>query len=237
MSTAPPAAWNSRAALRRWLPLGLLVVGVALAYALGLTRYLTLAAFAENRAAIKELVDHHLMLALSVFALTYIVVVSLSLPGAALLSASGGLLFGWALGAPVSIIAATIGAIIVFLTVRTSLGALIAERAGPFVSRLSEGFARDAFSYLLFLRLVPAFPYFAVNAVAGLCRVPLKAFVAATIIGIIPGAFAFSYLGTGLDSVLAAEDEAYRACVASSAQQNCAHHLSLATLVTPQLLA
>src|SRR3954451_24843411 len=129
MSAAPPISWNSRAALKRWLPLGLLIAAVALAYALGLTRYLTLAAFAENRASIKDLVDHHLVLALGAFALTYIIVVSLSLPGAALLSALGGLLFGWVLGAPVSIIAATIGAIIVFLTVRTSLGALIAERA------------------------------------------------------------------------------------------------------------
>jgi hypothetical protein len=83
------------------------------------------------------------------------------------MSIAGGFLFGWAVSAPVTVFAAVAGAAAVFQIVKTSLGAALAERAGPFLQRLSRGFAENAFSLLLFLRLTPVFPFFMVNAVAG----------------------------------------------------------------------
>ncbi len=223
-------------ALRRWLPLLILAGLVLCAYGLGLYKYLSLEVIAANRDFLSSYVASHLLLALLIYAVTYIGVVALSLPGAAILSILGGFIFGWALSAPVSVIAATIGAIIVFQIVKTSLGATMAKKAGPFVQRLSDGFAKDAFNYLLFLRLIPAFPFFVVNAVAGVCRVPLKTFIIATFVGITPGSFVFAWLGRGLGSVIDAQSVKHNACIAEKGLANCPFELSVSSLVTPQLL-
>ncbi|MDE2385375.1 MAG: TVP38/TMEM64 family protein [Alphaproteobacteria bacterium] len=236
MTSSPAHAPAPRAGLKRWLPLVLLGALMALAYGLGLQRYLTLQSMAEHQALLQDYVTRNLVLALLAFALIYIVVVALSLPGAAVLSILGGFVFGWALSAPVTVVAATIGAVAVFKIVQTSLGAAVAERAGPFVQRLSRGFEEDAFNYLLFLRLVPAFPFFAVNAVAGLTRMDVRSFALATLIGIIPGSIAFAWLGRGLGSVIEAQRSLHEACVAAKGAAACPFEISASSLITPQLL-
>lgn len=223
-------------ALRRWLPLAILVALIAIAYFLGLHRYLTLNSLVENQAALEDLVRDHLLLAVAIYMAIYIAAVALSLPGAAILSIVGGFVFGWVVSVPATVLAATIGAAIVFQIVKTSLGAAVAEKAGPFVQRLSEGFSKDAFNYLLFLRLVPAFPFFVVNAVAGLCRVNFRTFITATVIGIIPGTFAFAWLGRGLGSIIEAQVAARNACVLKKGVEACPLDLSISSLVTSELL-
>lgn len=235
-ASSAPAEESSSSPLKRWAPLGVLAVLVALAYAFGLHRYFSFGAIAENRDALKAFVAGNLAGALLAYAGVYIAATSLSLPGAALLTILGGFLFGWKIGAVATVIAATAGAIIVFQIVKTSLGAVIAQKAGPFVNKLSDGFTKDAFHYLLFLRLVPAFPFFAVNAVAGLSRIKLQTFVVATLIGIIPGTLAFSYLGTGLDSVIDAQQESYRACMAANVQETCMLEFSAGALLTREIV-
>ncbi len=141
------------------------------------------------------------------------------------MSIAGGFLFGWMLSVPVTVLSAVCGSVIVFQIVRTSFGAALAERAGPLIKRLSQGFAENAFSLLLFLRLAPIFPFWAVNAVAGLCRVPLGVFVAATLIGIIPASIAFALLGSGLDGIIDQHMKAYADCVAAQGAGSC--HLAL----------
>lgn len=222
--------------IRRWLPLMVLACLMLAAYSFGLQKYLSLELIAVNREYLLNYVANHLVMSVLIYMAIYIVVVALSLPGAAILSIVGGFVFGWALSAPVTVVAATSGAIIVFQIVKTSLGAAIAEKAGPFVQRLSDGFAKDAFNYLLFLRLVPAFPFFIVNAVAGVCRVPLRTFVLATFVGIIPGTFVFAWLGRGLGSVIDAQSTVHAACVAEKGMASCPYSLSISSLVTPQLL-
>jgi len=235
MVTAHSLVATSSVWRRAWPVAALALVFVAI-YATGLHRYLTLSTVAEHRDALKGFVSEHLLAAVLIYAAIYIVAVALSLPGAALLSITGGFLFGWMVSAPVSVVAATLGAIIVFQIVKTSFGASIAERAGPFVKKLAGGFARDAFSYLMFLRLTPVFPFFAVNAVAGLCNVKLSTFALATLIGIIPGGIAFAYLGTGLDSVIDAQLAAHADCVAQRGAENCALNVDASALITPELL-
>lgn len=226
---APPPA------LRRWGPLVLLAALATLAYGLGLHRYLTFQAIAENREALKDFVAAHWIGAAAIYAAVYVAAVALSLPGAALLTVLGGFLFGWLGGAPLAAVSATTGAAIVFLIVKTSFGEALARRAGPLARKLSTGFREDAFHYLLFLRLVPAFPFFIVNAVSGLAGIRLSTFLAATLIGILPGSLVFSYLGTGLDSVIDAQAEAYRACIASGAAA-CGFDISLGSLVTREIV-
>ena len=110
--------------------------------------------------------------------------------------------------------AATIGATMVFLIARTALGETLSARAGPWLAKLSDGFKEDALSYLLFLRLVPAFPFWFVNIAPAVLGVPLKTYVIGTFFGIIPATFAFASAGAGLDSVVVAAKPEYAACVA-----------------------
>lgn len=222
-------------AYRRWLPVLVLLVLAGVGYGLGLHRHLTLTALAENRNLLRQWVEAHFVLALACYAAAYVVVVALSIPGASAMSLGGGFLFGWAVSTPVTVLAATAGAAIVFEIVKTSLGAALAERSGPFVQRLARGFADNAFSVLLFLRFTPVFPFWVVNAVAGLCRIPLRTFVLATIIGIIPASFAFALVGSGLDRVIDAQVASYRACVAAQGAQNCSFSIKASSLFSPEL--
>ena len=113
------------------------------------------------------------MLAVLAYIGIYIVAVALSLPGAAFLTVAGGFLFGLVVGASAAVIGATIGATLIFLVARTALGEPLLRRAGPRANQLAKGFRDDAFSYLLFLRLVPAFPFFLVNLVPAFAGVRL----------------------------------------------------------------
>ena len=153
----------------------------------------------------------HRVLAVLGFIGIYIVAVAFSVPGAAFLTVSGGFLFGLVVGAAAAVIGATIGATIIFLVAQDSARRTHAEAGRPAAPpSWREGFRNDAFAYLLFLRLVPAFPFFLVNLVPAFAGVGLLPFVTATALGIIPGSLAFTFAGTGLDSVIAAQKSTYR---------------------------
>jgi uncharacterized membrane protein YdjX (TVP38/TMEM64 family) len=186
--------------------------------------------------AIDAFIGGHSVVAVGVFILIYITVVALSIPGSVFLTISGGILFGTLLGGAATMVGATIGATIIFLIARSACGEGIARRAGPLATKIADGFCADAFSYLLFLRLVPAFPFFLVNLAAALVGVRVRTFILATAIGIIPATFAFAFLGDGLDSVLAAQDAVYQRCLAAGTA-DCRLHFDLAMIATPRLLA
>jgi uncharacterized membrane protein YdjX (TVP38/TMEM64 family) len=114
---------------------------------------------------------------------------------------AGGFLFGTAIGATLTVIGATVGATLLFLIARSAVGDALRQRAGPFLARMSEGFSRNAFNYLLFLRLVPAFPFWAVNLAPALLGMRLLPYVIATFIGIIPATVVFSAFGASLGAV------------------------------------
>jgi uncharacterized membrane protein YdjX (TVP38/TMEM64 family) len=185
--------------------------------------------------AIDGFVAEHRVLAVLAYIGLYIAAVALSLPGAVFLTVAGGFLFGLAAGASAAVIGATIGATIIFLVARTALGEPLLRRAGPRAAQLAQGFRNDAFSYLLFLRLVPAFPFFLVNLVPAFAGVRLLPFVAATALGVIPGALVYAFAGTGLDSVIAAQKESYDACLAAG-KSGCTMTFNAADVLTPQLI-
>ena len=89
------------------------------------------------------------------------------------------------------------------------------ERAGPWLQKFRAGFQRDAISYLLFLRLVPVFPFWLVNLALATTGVRLWTFTWTTFVGIVPGAIAFALAGAGLDSIAQAQKRVYEACVAA----------------------
>jgi uncharacterized membrane protein YdjX (TVP38/TMEM64 family) len=143
-------------------------------------------------------VSRHPALAPAAFLAIYALMVALSLPGGAIMTMSGGFLIGLWLGSLLVVIGATAGAIVLFLVARFVVGDLLCTRAGPFFKRIAEGFERNAFSHLLFLRLVPLFPFWAVNIVPALLGIQLRSLTAATLIGIIPGTLAYASIGDSL---------------------------------------
>ena len=122
--------------------------------------------------------------------------------GALFLTLAGGFLFGTWLGGLLSVVGATCGAVALFVIARSTLGAALRDRAAPWLQRLEAEFRRDAFSYLLVLRLVPLFPFWLVNLVPAFLGVPLPTFALATFLGIIPGGVIYAGVGSGLGAVL-----------------------------------
>lgn len=228
---------KQKSALSRWGPLLVLAAGIVIVYATGVHKYLSLSAVAENRETLIEFVAGHFASALLVYMLVYVAVVAFSLPGAALLTILGGFLFGWLAGGLTTVIAATIGATAIFLIAQTSIGDSLTRKAGPWMKSFSDGFAEDALNYLLFLRLVPVFPFWLVNIAPALFNVKLRTFTLATFIGIIPGTFAFSIVGSGLDSIIAAQKASHDECIAAKGASECSFTLDAGALITPQLLA
>jgi uncharacterized membrane protein YdjX (TVP38/TMEM64 family) len=190
--------------VRRFVPLGLLLLGLALFFLLRLDRYLNYEALRENRAALQQFVAERRFAALLGYGLVYALVTALSLPVGAILTIAGGFLFGPVVGTVVTVIGATLGATAIFLAARTSLGAVLTAKAGPFLHKMERGFSDNALSYLLVLRLVPLFPFWLVNLVPAVLGVPLGIYVAGTFLGIIPGTFVYALVGGGLGELLAA---------------------------------
>jgi uncharacterized membrane protein YdjX (TVP38/TMEM64 family) len=232
-----PQSSGTMAQIKRWAPIAILIAGIVAIYASGAHKYLSLTAVAENRDALMSFVASNYLAAIAVFVLVYTIAVAVSLPGALLLTILGGFLFGWAIGGAITVFAATLGAVIIFLVARTSLGDALASKAGPWMEKLSDGFRKDAFNYMLFLRLVPVFPFWLVNIAPALAGVGLGTYTITTLIGIIPGTFAFSLAGSGLDSIIDAQKQAFETCVTQNGADNCTFALDAGSLVTPRLLA
>jgi uncharacterized membrane protein YdjX (TVP38/TMEM64 family) len=187
---------------RRFLPATALAAGLVAFFAFGLHHYLSLDTLRDHRAELEALVVDHLFLAGGLFTLVYAVVTAVSIPGALFLTIAGGLLFGTALGTGLTVLGATVGATILFVIARSTLGSALRGRAGGWVDRMAAGFRSNAFSYLLVLRLVPLVPFFVVNLVPAFLGVPLRTYVIATFIGIIPGAFVYANVGAGFGAIL-----------------------------------
>ncbi|MEH6692164.1 MAG: TVP38/TMEM64 family protein [Pseudorhizobium pelagicum] len=196
--------------MTRFVPVGVVLLGLALGYAFGLQDYLSLGFLAEQRQALRSYVDAHSLWSAVLFVSVYIVAVAFSFPAASILTIFGGFLFGWLLGGALVAVAATIGASILFLATRSAFGSFLRHRVDGVVKTLAEGFRENAFGYLFVIRLAPVFPFFVVNIAAALFDISLGRFVAATFLGILPGTFAYAYLGQGVDSVLVAAQQAGR---------------------------
>ena len=200
----------------------------------GWHHHLSLDALVRNREFLAAYVMDHYFLTLGLYVLAYVAAVALSFPGASILTIAGGLLFGWAVGGFTTVLAATIGASLIFLAARSAFGSSLRARAGGFIDRFSAGFREDAFSYLLFLRLVPLFPFWLVNVVPALFNIRLGSYILATMIGILPGTLAYAFIGAGLDSIIVAQREANPAC---ATDPNCSVSFDPSALITGELIA
>jgi uncharacterized membrane protein YdjX (TVP38/TMEM64 family) len=188
-------------AIRRLLPLAVLLIAIGAFFVLGLHDYLSFETLRQHREELLALVARHPFLAPLAFTAAYAAVIALSVPGGAILTIAGGFLFGIVAATLYVLVGATVGATIVFLIARTALGDSLRAKAGPRIRRMEEGFRQDALSYLLVLRLIPIFPFWLVNIVPAFLGVPVRTSVLGTFVGIIPGSFVYASVGNGLGAV------------------------------------
>jgi uncharacterized membrane protein YdjX (TVP38/TMEM64 family) len=222
--------------LRRFGPLALIAAVLVLIVAMGWYRQISLENIVSARDRFHDMLAEHTIVAVLIYIAVYICMAALCLPGSPILTATGGLMFGWLVGGLASVAGATAGATVLFLIARTALGEGLGERTAPWLAKLRKGFADDALSYLLFLRLVPAFPFWFVNIAPAILGVPLKTYVIGTFFGIIPATFAFASAGAGLDSVVMAAKAEYAACLAQKGAAACQLTIRASSLVTRELI-
>lgn len=184
------------------------VIMVALFFYLDLGQYLTLESLKANRQLLQSYHAEHAVLLVITFMVVYILQTSLSLPGATILSLSAGALFGPLLGTLYAVSAATIGATLAFLFTRYLLRDAVLRKFGNKLEKMNKELEERGLNYLLFLRLVPLFPFFLINLAAGLTRLPLRTFIVGTFFGIIPGGFVFVNAGASLATITKLSDVA-----------------------------
>lgn len=166
-----------------------------------LGRFLSLDALKSNRDHLFAFTEANYGASVALFILTYVAVTGLSLPGAVILTLAGGFLFGSVFGTLFVNLGATTGATLAFLAARYMLRDWVEQKFGKWLEPLQQGFAKNAFSYLMTLRLIPLFPFFVVNLVSGLTRMNVGSYVGATALGIIPGSFVYAYAGRQLGTI------------------------------------
>jgi len=195
--TARPAA----SPVGKFIVLGLFALAAGAFFYFDLKQYLSLDALKTNRDRLLAYTDAHYVTAVVAFIVLYCVQTAFSLPGAAVFTLAGGFLFGSFVGTLYVNVAATAGATLAFLAARYLLRDWVERKFGGRLGPIQDGFAQNAFSYLMTLRLVPLFPFFLVNLVSGLTRIRLGTYVLATALGIIPGSFVFANAGRQLGTI------------------------------------
>ena len=190
-------------AVKRLLLTAILLGGLTLFFASDANEIISWGFLGTHYAAIKTFARDHIWLGYLAFFCSYVLAVAFSLPIASLLTLAGGAVLGWP-AVILVVAAATTGAGLVFLAARNLFIDLLRQRAGRFIAKLEKGFSENAFFYLLALRLVPAAPFWAVNIVPALTRMPFRQFIGATCLGIIPGTAVYISVGRGFNHILAA---------------------------------
>lgn len=178
---------------------------MAVIYFTGAYKYLSFETLKANHKLLKTFIAFHPIFVPLLFVLSYIVFTALSIPGGVFLSLLGGYLFPQPLSTIYVVFSATCGATLVFLAARTALGDSLRNKTGPFLKKMERGFQKNAASYLLFLRFVPLFPFWAVNLASAFFGVSLRTFIWTTLVGITPGSCVFTLVGGGLEKIFESE--------------------------------
>lgn len=192
--------------LKKILPVLFIAIFSVSAFLLDLDSYFSFEALKLHYQEIENFINTNLVLSIFIFSLMYITVVALSMPVATFMTIFGGLIFGQILGTILVVFSATLGACIFFLTAKIASSELINNTKQSLIKKMQKGFQENAFFYLLTLRLMPIFPFVAVNLGAAVFQIHLKVFFLGTLIGIIPGSFVYVSIGVALRKVIQKPD-------------------------------
>lgn len=186
---------------KRFIILAALIVVILILRFSGLGEFLTFENLQRNRDTLLAYVQGHYAASVAAYICVYIFVVSLNVPGAAIMTISGGFLFGTFPAVLYANVGATTGASIAFLLSRYLLGEWVQARYRTQLAGFNSEMARNGARYLITLRLIPAFPFFLINFLSGLTALPFSTFVWATSLGILPGGTIFANAGRQLGSI------------------------------------
>ncbi|NNE38985.1 MAG: TVP38/TMEM64 family protein [Gammaproteobacteria bacterium] len=192
--------------IKKFLPISIILLLIISAWLLGLNELINLDSIKSQRSELLELVNARPVLSASAFVAIYIISVALSLPIATVLTLLGGFLFGRWLGTFLIVFSATAGATILFIAAKSAIGSTLRDKAGPLFQKIEANMNQNAIGYLLFMRLVPLFPFFLVNIVPALFNIRLLPYIATTFIGIMPGTFVYANVGRELGTIESLSD-------------------------------
>lgn len=184
----------------------LIIVGVlCLALHFDLHHYLTLTSLKTHQKTIEFFIHNHKIGSIFLYSLAYVIIVAVSIPGASFMTIVSGFLFGQFVGTAIAVISATLGACILFISAGQASDGFD-KSGGKWVQKMKDGFQENAFFYLLTLRLIPLFPFAAINLGAAFLRIPFSTFLYGTMLGIIPGSFVYVLAGVALRDVIEKPD-------------------------------
>jgi len=199
---------TAKSAQIRVLPLIAILVVATVGF-FTLRDYFSFDALRQNREALIAFRDANFLLTVLSFITCYVVIVAFSLPGATIVTLTGGFLFATFPGALFNVIGATTGATLIFMAAKWGLGERLAARmeaSHGAAKKIKDGIDDNQWSVLFLMRLVPAVPFFVANLIPALVGVSLFRFVLTTFLGIIPGAIVYTSVGAGLGDVFARGD-------------------------------
>ena len=188
--------------MKKYIPLIIIICVLGLAWYFRLQDFLSFEQLRSHKEELDAFIKAHLIVAICAYILLYSLIVAASLPVAAFMSITAGILFAQMVGTMVAVISGTLGSTVFFLSTRLASKDLLKKKVGPALQKIQEGLEKDSFSYLLSLRLIPIFPFFLVNIAAAVLQLPLRTFVFATLLGIMPGAFVYVSIGVALSESL-----------------------------------
>ncbi|WP_409019871.1 TVP38/TMEM64 family protein [Brevundimonas vesicularis] len=190
---------------RRFLPLAVLLAGVALVLGMGWNRYLSLDTLRDHGAAFKAMAEQHYVLTLLGLVVLFALLTASVIPGVVFITITAGYLFGPWVGGIATALSATLGALGIYYVGRTTLGDSLRRRAARdtgLLHRVCEGVDRNTFWYVLVARLVVSVPFHLINVAAGVMAAPLRPYLAATFIGLLPAHIIYCWIGSGLNDIL-----------------------------------
>ena len=188
--------------LLRYASLAILVLAFITFFYFHLYDYLTFSTLQHYQLEAQSWTSSHYLLALSVYTVILTLLIACAIPAATVLTLSGGFLFD-AIAILYAEFSITIGGMILFLAVRKAIGSRLAGKSATrLLKRIEAGFSKNAFNYLLTLRLIPIFPCWISNIGAGMLNVPVKTFIFATTLRLLPSTIIYVLAGRGLDKIL-----------------------------------
>jgi uncharacterized membrane protein YdjX (TVP38/TMEM64 family) len=183
--------------------LGLLIAALYFSGVLNWFDFQTIQAERDTFAAFTQ---RHRGEAMALFCLAYIFGLILCVPIGTALGLLSGYLFGLWIGMALVVFSATMGGTFLFLLAKTSFGDVLRRKMGGFYAKIEDNMRENAVFYLLFMRLVPVFPYIVINVLPALFNVRLRTFLITSIFGMIPGVFVLVNLGRALADIHSPSD-------------------------------
>lgn len=192
--------------MKKIILISIIALGVAAFFFFDLGRFLSLENLKAHRDELLAYYETNPVVMILGYIGVYIATTALSLPGATLLTLLGGAIFGAVKGTFIVNVGATCGATLAFLAARFLMKDWVQSKFGEKLKAFQAGFEQNAFNYMLFLRLVPLFPFFLVNLASGITRIPVRTFFFGTMIGTLPGTFVYANAGSNLASINSLKD-------------------------------